>query len=753
MRSYVPALSAPHVDPEEPSGVELADVFRILWSRRLALAVAFVGWFALGYGVIEVLPQHYTGEAVLILEMARAKPVDVKSAADQVLPDRAVINSEMDVFRSRSLAEQVVDKLGLTDEPDFDPTNGLPTSKTPILAALGTFLPRPLQLWLMDGSAPADQLPAEQLRTMVVDKVLSSLRVENESESNTVHLYVDARTPATAAEVANAFADLYLENDLRYRQGTNEHAAAWIKGKLEALRQEVTKADQTVQAFREQHQIIEVDNGPLIDEQLAELSKELAAASATRVARQSELEALQRAHTGVALFGMPRIAASPLVQELRSQQNTLLADHAELAAQLGPRHSRMVEVESRLREVQGRLDQEVARVRAQIETEAQVARAQELALGGHLDTLKAQREAADRASIRLRQLTSEATSARSLFDAFVQGLSRNAAEVGVSEANARILSWAEPPLYPSFPPRNLLLVLTAALALLLAVLVVAVLEFLDPGYRDSLDLERIHGIPVLGEIPLTPFRGIGDHHPSVSVIEQPASRFADAVQTVCTALTCAQPGQERQVVLVTSAVPGEGKTALATALGRLAACSGKRVLLIDCDLRHPQVARSLGQTSEHGIVELWEGRATPEEAFHLDVPSGLMFLPASGSVRFPGVILGSDFLQQLVEQARQQFDLVIFDSPPVGIVSDAMLLSTLADATIMTVRWGTTPRFAVAAAVKKLAAMGRPAHAAVFSHVDLRRGAHISLRNRIGALFHRSESAAARGRWTGLVTR
>ena len=125
-------------------------------------------------------------------------------------------------------------------------------------------------------------------------------------------------------------------------------------------------------------------------------------------------------------------------------------------------------------------------------------------------------------------------------------------------------------------------------------------------------------------------------------------------------------------MLVTSAVPGEGKTALATALGRLAACSGKRVLLIDCDLRHPQVGRSLGQTSEHGIVELWEGRATIEQAFHFDEPSGLMFLPATGSVPFPGVILGSDFLRQLVEQARQQFDLVLFDSPPVGIVSDAM---------------------------------------------------------------------------------
>jgi capsular exopolysaccharide synthesis family protein len=409
------------------------------------------------------------------------------------------------------------------------------------------------------------------------------------------------------------------------------------------------------------------------------------------------------------------------VEELRSQQNALLAERAELGSQLGPRHTRMVEIESRLQEVQDRLDQEVARVRVQIETDAQVARAQELALNGQLDALKRHREAADRASIRLRQLTSQAASARSLFDAFIQGLSRNVAEVGVSEANARILSRAVPPLSPSFPPRNLLLVLTAALALMLAVVAVAVLEFLDRGYRDPTDLERAHGIPVLGEIPLTLFRGVGDQHPSMAVIEQPASRFADAVQTVGTSLACPQVGQEQQVVLVTSAVPGEGKTALATSLGRLTAYSGKRVLLIDCDLRHPEVGRSLGQASEHGIAELWEGRATIDQAFHLDELSGLVFLPASGSIPFPGVILGSDFLYQLIERARQQFDLVLIDSPPVGIVSDAMVLSALADATIMMVRWGRTPRAAVAAAVKKLAAVGRPACAAVFSHVDLKR--------------------------------
>jgi succinoglycan biosynthesis transport protein ExoP len=616
---------------------------------------------------------------VLILEVSGGKAVDMDSAAAQLVRDRAVIKSETDVLGSRGLAEQVVDKLGLMEDPEFNPTLRSTAAPSPLPAFLLGVVPASLWDWFGNGREPPVQVPPDRVRTMVVDAVLSSLTVESDDNSNTVHLDVQADDPATAAAIANAFADLYLENDLWYKQATTEHAAAWIKGKLDELRQQATKADQAVLAFRKQHQIIDVDHGPLIDQQLTELSKDLSAASATRMQRQSEVEALHRAGNGPALFRVSQIAASPLVQELRSELNSLLADRAELASQLGPRQPRMVAIESRLRQVQDRLDAEVARVRAQMETDFQVASAQEQALNRQLDALKGEREAADRAGITLRQLTSEAAATHSLFDAFVQGLGRNVAQVGVSEANARVISRAVPALYPSFPPRNLLLLLTVVLALLLALVWVALLELFDRGYRDPRDLEREHGIPVLGEIPLSPLRGVGNLHPSMAVITEPESRFADAVQTLYTALGSV----EQRVVLITSALAGEGKTSIATALGRLAACSGKHVLLIDCDLRHPAVGRSLDQSSTCGVAELWDGRATVEEAFRFDQPSGLVFLPASGSVAFPNVILSSDFLHQLIEEARQRFDLILLDSPPVGIVSDAMALSALADATII----------------------------------------------------------------------
>jgi succinoglycan biosynthesis transport protein ExoP len=204
----------------------------------------------------------------------------------------------------------------------------------------------------------------------------------------------------------------------------------------------------------------------------------------------------------------------------------------------------------------------------------------------------------------------------------------------------------------------------------------------------------------------------------------------------------AKIGSDEKVVLVTSAIPGEGKTALALALGRFASRNGKNVLLIDCDLRHPNVSNSLGQKSDHGLAELWEGRVTIHQAMHLDDPSGLLFIPAIAGFSSPGEILSSEFMRRLIEEARRTFDLVLLDSPPVGVVSDAMVLSTLADATIMTVRWQRTPRSAVAAAFKRLETMGRPVRAAVFSHVNPKKSVQYSYAKR---RYFRQLAPAARG--------
>ena len=662
-----------------------------------------------GYVVVQSLTPRYTAEASVILEVAGTdRPVDVEAVVGGGLSkDAALINSEIDVLSSRELAVQVVDDLGLLDYPAYNPH--LRPERPGLLQRLGLGQPE----------GHVETVRPERLRTEVVDAVLANLHVENDGASYTIRLSFEAANPELAAAVANSFADYYLSNRLERKHQRVDRTADWIRGKLKELRHQATAADQAVQQFREEHGLIDTADSTLTDQQLARVSTELADAAANRGRLEATVAALRADGEGNGDWIDPESADAALIRDLRSQRSAILAQLAELRAQLGPRHPQVIAMEERLSELQGLVRQEIARIVAGLVARVSVARAQEQGLRHQLADLTARRQAGDRAAIELRQLTSEADAARSLFTAFVDGLSRASAEVGTAEADARILSRAVPPLWPSFPPRMLLMLLAGVLAGLLALTAAAVLEVLDRSYRNPADFERAHGLPVLGLIPLVGKRGTGAEHPSIEVVDQPSSRFTDAVQAVYASLAYAPARDSPKVVLVTSAIPGEGKTALAIALGRVAARSRRQVLLIDCDLRRPQVATSLGLPAQPGLMELMRGEARIDQVLAFDVASGMAVLPVGGSVPFPGEVLSSDFLRHLFEGARDEFDLVIVDSPPVGVVADAALLGTVTDATLFAVRWGKTPRAAVTAAMHNFEAVGLHVTAAVFSHVDM----------------------------------
>jgi capsular exopolysaccharide synthesis family protein len=704
-------LPALHIQPESVRGIEISDLVRILWRHRVAMALVAVLTLVLGYLVVHNLPKRYTAQASLVLEVANSRPVDVDSVVPGLNKDTALINSEIDVLRSRGLAERVVDDLALLADPEFN--SYLRHDEPGLLHRLGMRGP----------AAPgsAETVSQEQLRTEIVDAILANLDVANDGESYTIWLTFEAASSEMAATVANAFADRYLRNRLESKHRGAERTVDWIKGKLQELRERATLADQAAQQFREQHGLVDASDGTLTEPQLARVSAELADAMTIRSRLEATLAAVRGAGYADGDWIDPESADAVLIKELRSQQSMILVQLAELRSQFGAHHPQIVAAENRLRELQAVYEQEAARIRTGLAARLGVARAQEEAVTQQLAELTQRRQATDRVAIQLRQLISEAEAARSLFNAFVSGLSRTSAEVGVAEADARILSRAVPPLGASFPPRTLLMLLSGLLAGLLALMTTAILELFDRSYRNPVDFERAHGLAVLGLIPLVRQRGTGAEHPSIEVIERPSSRFTDAVHTVYAALAYSTAGVPPKAVLVTSAAAGEGKTALAIALGRLAACSRKRVLLIDGDMRRPSVSKSLGKQRESGLVELMEGKAGIDQVLVFDHVSGMAVLPVARAVPFPGEILSSNSLRRLLERARQEFDLVIVDSPPVGIVADAAVLATLTDATLLTVRWGQTSRSAVAAALHNLEAIGPQVTAAVFSHVNMKR--------------------------------
>jgi capsular exopolysaccharide synthesis family protein len=253
--------------------------------------------------------------------------------------------------------------------------------------------------------------------------------------------------------------------------------------------------------------------------------------------------------------------------------------------------------------------------------------------------------------------------------------------------------------------------------------IVFVLEFLHKGFRAAQQIEAAFGVPVIGMVPLVKSSGVGDRHPSSYALEHPFSTFTEAVRLIRSATGLSEVDGLPRVVLVTSAVPDEGKTALALTLGRIGAAAGERALVIDCDLRVPSVATDLGRTCRNGLTEMLTGEASISEVVQIDPVSGLRFIPA-GRGSFDAIeLLSSGRMQSIIAAARRVSDTVILDSPPVTLVSDPLALSRVADMVLMVVRWDRTPRSLVAEAIKKLAAAKALPSGIVLSQVNLARHA------------------------------
>jgi len=228
------------------------------------------------------------------------------------------------------------------------------------------------------------------------------------------------------------------------------------------------------------------------------------------------------------------------------------------------------------------------------------------------------------------------------------------------------------------------------------------------------------GLRTLGVLPFLKKRGRKGLSQSMMALAHPLGEHAEALRSLSVALMTGPTAVNRQVVLITSALPGEGKTSLAVSLGRLGAAAGKSLLVIEGDLRRPSLCRALEVAPEIGLVEFLTGNAALADVIRTDAASGMAYISSGGSSRFPAELLVSDRMALLLREVRHKFDLIIIDSPPVGIVSDALVLSTQADATLMVLRWAHTPRQALSVAIEKLGSISTDIAGVVLSHVQLK---------------------------------
>lgn len=683
--------------------MDLRDATRLL-RRRLQLIVGvMIACALLSLLTSLLLAPRYRAEAVVLLD-PRQTHVMAGEVVSGLPSDNTAVRSEIDIIQSDAVVNRVVDKMNLAEDPELHPKRWWS-----VLNPFKLFAP-PV--------SPEDQ--AARNRAMVEELVEKRLKVDNDGRSYSIKISYQSTDPKKAALIANAFADEYLVDQLEAKYEATARASKWLDSRLSTLKEQVETAEKAVEAFRQKSKLIEVDGTTVSARQLSDTNTQLTEARGVTAQAEARLRSAQNMlKSKGGTDSAADVLASPLIQRLREQEAEVRRQETEMATKYGDLHPKMINMRAQYRDLQAKIEEEVRKIIQALANEVDIARARQ----GQIE--KALREQEERAgvemrdSVTLRQLQREADANRMLYEGFLNRFKQTSAQEQMQAPDSRIIARASPPASPSFPIKWLFMVIGLVVGGVLGVMLAYLVEYFDRGFRSAAQVEEATGIPVVGLIPT--LGGVTDQLPEKYVVEKPLSSYSEALRTVRTAIHFSNVDQPPKIVMVTSAVPGEGKTTFCLSLARSLAAAGNKILLIDADMRRPRIAAAAELAdAKGGLAALLSGEQNFAAVLcHDPIVPGFDILPSVGKVPNAQDLLGSQQMHKMLQDAAQHYDLVIVDTPPIMAVSDAAMAARSVDSIIFLVRWATTPRDTAVQALKQLHSFGIKMAGVVLTQVNL----------------------------------
>jgi len=707
---------------------DLREAFRKLW-RRKAVIVGTVVLLSVAAAIILFqIPPQYATQAQVLIESRNSSMVNIEELVAGRGVDTETIESEMEVMKSRRLAEKVIEQLGLYKDPEFNPALRSKGFFDSILD-FRSYLPKEWTAILFDGQSNRELTEAEKRareRVAVVDEFLSRLTVARQGFSRVISIGFFSENPDRAAQVANKLSEDYIVDQLEAKFEATRRTTAWLNEKIAGLREKVDASERAVESFRKEAGLLQGTAGPLITQQISDLNAQLILAGAHRAeadARLSQVQQLIRSSGGAG--SAADVLDSRIVQALMDKETDIRRKVVELSGQFGERHPKMISARAELTDIQSKIESEVKKVVQTLKNEVGIARAREATLQENLERLKIRLGQSNTAEVRLRALEREGEANKALLETFLARFEQKSTEQDIQSQrpDARVISRADIPTVASHPKKTIILSLVVVAATIIGVLLVFLLEQLDKGFRSGDQIERMTGVSILSLVPALTGFGKSRQTPPDYILERPMSAYGEAVRGLYTSLLLSHVDSPPKTVVFTSAQSGEGKTTLALSLTRMLAKSGRRVILIDTDLRKPSVSTFLGIPTDPGLVELLAGETKLEDVVRTDEASGAQIITAGKFATNAADIVASDHMKRLIEGLAQSYDLVILDSPPVLAVSDARILATLVDRVVFTVRWADTRRETVAMALKQIVASEAKLAGVVLNVVNVKKHA------------------------------
>lgn len=704
---------------EDGASVSFHDFLQVLQARRHVIVATVVSILAIAIITLFQMSPRYTAKALVMIDPQTDQVVDFQQILASLNNDATTVRNQIEIIRSRSLAERVIRDLGLRRDPELQPaTDSPPWYQAYLPGFLGGTSP----------SEPRAQPDERDVMDGIINRFLKNLEVLPQAlNSSAIRIEYTSGDPRHAARLTNAVAEFYVQDQLEAKFEANRKATLWLTERLDALSSQVQDAERRVERYKIENSLTQVQGGEsLVNQRLVDLNAQLSLARAETAQFQAKLDqANSLFRAGQSFDSITQVVGSPLISELRTQESLLLRREAELANRYGARHPRIIELRAERSNLEAKIQEEVRRIIQQLRNDLQVKRAQEQAYLTQLQEIEGQAAEENQVRIRLRELERAAESSRQLYELLLKRFQETRGQEEIQVPDARILSAAIVPGSPSAPKKGLILALVAPSAIMLGIVLAFLLEQLDNGFKTARQVEEKLGLPNLATIPELSGRlkrtGINviDY-----AVDKPLSHYAESVRGFLASLKLSDVDNPPKIVLITSAVPSEGKTTFAATAARIAATQGRRVVLVDADLRRPSVVHNLGfDRADTGIVEYLGDDQPLENSLRRDDLTNLDILPVAMRPINPADLLASRRMADLLKELRNRYDLVIIDSAPILPVHDTKHLIPYADKVVFIIRWEQTPRDAVSNAVKEVRGLHAPIAGTVMTRVNMRRNA------------------------------
>jgi exopolysaccharide transport family protein len=643
--------------------------------------------------------------------------------------DPTDLDTEVRVLQSDQIALLVVRQLNLDRLPEF---GGAPAAKT--------------------GSLTGDGLPSDSAQTSeLLGAFKGGLHVAAVPNSHIIEIRYRSADKPLAASIVNTLASVYVEQNFKTKYESTMQTADWLSKQLVDLQMKVESSQEKLVKYQKEHNILGLDEKQnTTTQKLDELNKELTAAESDRMAKESlyhlsqttDPDSLTGPSVNNAAGGNSTAAnsGSTLLDSLRSRQADLKIQIAELNTQFGPAYPKVAQLNNELKEIDSQIQAETHKLGGKLRNQYEAALAREKLLRAALEQQKQAANQLNESAIEYTLLKRDVETNRTLYEGLLERLKEAGITAGLRSSNVKIVNAARVPVSPSEPNvfRNLgfgfLLGLTSGIGLAF------LLENLDNTVRTPEQAQAISSLPALGMVPVGSRNSLASSYPKRSLLTlslnnelagsseavelvtqtRPQSQMAESYRAIRTSLLLSSLGGPPKVVLVTSALPQEGKTTTSINVAIVLAQKGVRVLLVDADLRRSSVHKSLGMALGVGLSNVLTGNISLEQAIvRSPLHPNLFILPAGMAPPNPAELLASADMADLIQDLRGLYEHVVIDTPPTLSVTDAVVLSTRADSVVLVIRSGRTTKAALRRSRDLLAQVNARVTGVLLNAVDL----------------------------------